>query len=102
MLVAWSHPGRLRSEAAFASLAGVCPIEASSGLTVRHRLNRGGDRQLNSAIHTIVLVRMREDSETKAYVARRTQEGKTPREIKRCLKRYVARQLHRHLTATMS
>jgi len=99
VIVAWSHPGRFRSEAAFAALAGVSPIEASSGQTTRHRLNRGGDRLLNAAIHTIVLVRLRADPETKAYAARRTLQGKSSREIRRCLKRYVARQLHRHLTA---
>ena len=82
---AWSHVGRLRSEAAFAMLSGSAPIPASSGKIVRHRLNRGGDRQLNRALHTVVLSRMRFHDETKAYVARRTAEGLTPREIKRCL-----------------
>jgi hypothetical protein len=71
----------------------VKPIEASSGTVIRHRLNRSGDRQLNRALHTIVLVRMRQDSATKAYVQRRLAQGKTIRDIKRCLKRYVARQL---------
>jgi transposase len=77
LIASWSHPGRVRSEAAFARLAGVAPIEASSGTVVRHRLNRSGDRQLNRALHTIVLIRMRQDPITKAYVARRTAEGKT-------------------------
>lgn len=97
VVVSWSHPGRVRSEAAFAKLAGVAPIEASSGTVVRHRLNRSGDRQLNRALHTVVMVRMRQDPETKAYVQRRVAEGKSTREIKRCLKRYVARQLFREL-----
>jgi transposase len=102
VLCAWSHPGRLRSEAAFAMLAGVAPLEASSGRVVRHRLNRGGDRQLNRALHTIVLVRLRDDAQTRAYAARRTAEGKSPREIRRCLKRTVARQLFKLLEHTIS
>ena len=99
VVVSWSHQGRVRSEAAFAKLGGVAPIEASSGTVTRHRLNRSGDRQLNRALHTIVLVRMRQDEQTKEYVRRRTAEGKSIREIKRCLKRYVARQLFRELEA---
>lgn len=98
-LVSWSHRGRIRSEAAFAALAGVAPIPASSGKVVRHRLNRGGDRQLNRALHTVVLSRQRHHDETKAYTARRTAEGKSPREIKRCLKRAVAREIYRLLEA---
>ncbi|OAP20908.1 Transposase IS116/IS110/IS902 family protein [Amycolatopsis sp. M39] len=97
VLISWSHPGRLRSEAAFASLAGAAPIPASSGLTNRYRLNRGGDRQLNRALHTIVLTRSRTDPATRAYIDRRLAEGKTLRDIKRCLKRIVARQLFRLL-----
>jgi transposase len=97
VIASWSHRGRVRSEAAFAKLGGVAPIEASSGTVVRHRLNRCGDRQLKRALHTIVLVRTRQDPETKTYVQRRLAEGKTIREIKRCLKRYVARQLFRQL-----
>lgn len=97
VLCAWSHPGRIRSDAAFAMLAGTAPIPASSGMTVRHRLNRSGDRRLNQAIHTVVVIRMRVDPETKIYVERRRAEGKTDREIKRCLKRYVTRQLFRQL-----
>ena len=96
---AWSHAGRIRSEAAFAMLSGSAPVPASSGKVVRHRLNRSGDRQLNRALHTVVLSRMRFHPETKEYVARRTAEGRTPREIKRCLKRYVARRLFRVLEA---
>ena len=98
VLCAWSHPGRIHSEAAFAMLAGVAPIPANSGqVTTRYRLNRYGDRQLNRALHTIALSRIRYDQSTRDYVARRTTEGKTTREIKRCLKRYIARDLYRLL-----
>ena len=100
--MSFSHPGRCRSDAAFAALAGTSPLQASSGRTVRHRLNRGGDRALNRAIHTIAMTRMRSCPRTQAYVARRTAEGKTTREIRRCLKRYIARELYRTLTATMT
>lgn len=99
VLVAWSHPGRVRSEAAMASLAGVSPIPASSGNTTRHRLNRGGDRRLNRAIHTIALTRIRCDADTRAYVEKRTAQGKTMKEITRILKRYITRQLYRQLAA---
>ena len=99
VLIAWSHPGRVRSEAAMASLAGTCPIPASSGNTVRHRLNRGGDRRLNRALTTITIVRMRIDPATRAYVARRRAEGRTTKEIMRSLKRYITRQLYRTLAA---
>jgi len=98
VLCAWSHPGRVRSEAAFAMLGGVAPIPANSGqVTTRFRLNPHGDRQLNRAFNTVVLCRLRWDEQTKVYVKRRTAEGKTPREIKRCLRRYVARELFRLL-----
>jgi transposase len=98
VLCAWSHPGRIHSEAAFAMLAGAAPIPANSGqVTTRHRLNRYGDRQLNSALYTVVLSRIRYDDATRDYVARRTSQGKTSREIKRCLKRYIARDLYRLL-----
>jgi transposase len=100
LLVAWSQPGRLRSEAAFARLAGVAPIPASSGKVVRQRLDRGGDRRLNRALHSIVVCRRRLDPETKAYIARRVSEGKSEREAVRCLKRYLARSLFRMLEAT--
>lgn len=96
---AWSHPGRVRSEAAFASLAGVNPIPASSGNTVRHRINRGGDRRLNRALHMAIVTRMRMDPDTRAYIEKRTAEGRTLREIRRSLKRYLARQIYRHLNA---
>jgi transposase len=97
VLAAWSHPGRCRDDGAFAMLAGAAPIPASSGRTVRYRLNRSGDRQLNRALHTIALSRLRYDPATCAYADRRRAEGKTDREIKRCLKRYIARQLYRQL-----
>jgi transposase len=100
ILCSWSHPGRLRSEAAFAALAGVAPIPASSGQTIRYRLNRSGDRQLNRALHTIVLSRLAHHAETRAYAARRRAEGKTPREIKRCLKRHLARRIYKLLEAS--
>ena len=101
-IVSFSHPGRCRNDAAFAALAGTSPLEASSGRTMRHRLNRGGDRALNRAIHTIATTRMRDCPITRAYVTRRTAQGKTTREIRRCLKRYIARQLYRTLTTTMT
>lgn len=97
VLCAWSHQGRVRSDAAFAMLAGACPIPASSGLTNKHRLNRSGDRQLNRALHTVALSRLRYDDRTKTYAERRRAEGKTDRDIKRCLKRYIARDLYRLL-----
>jgi transposase len=84
--VSRSHAGRLRSEAAFAALAWVNPIPASSGQLTRHRLNRSDDRQLNRALHTIVLAWLRDDPETRVYAARRRAEGKSVREIRRCLK----------------
>lgn len=93
ILNAWFHRGRIRTEAAFAMLAGVAPLPASSGQTVRYRLNRAGDRQLNRALHTVVLSRLTHDPETRAHAKRREAEGKTPREIKRCLKRHLARRL---------
>lgn len=100
ILTVWSYPGRIRSEAAFAQIAGTAPIPASSGNTIRHRLNRGGDRRLNRALNTIVLTRMRTDPDTRAYVQRRLAQGKTTKEIRRCLKRYVGRQLFRTLAAS--
>ncbi|MEU4713118.1 transposase [Micromonospora purpureochromogenes] len=97
VLTAWSHPGRCRDDAAFAMLAGTAPIPASSGKTVRYRLNRCGDRQLNRALHTVALCRLQRDPRTRAYADRRRTQGKTDREIKRCLKRYIARELYRRL-----
>ena len=99
VLCAWSHPGRCPSDAAFAMLGGAAPIPASSGQTVRVRLNRSGDRQLNQALHLVVLTRLRYDPATRAYAQRRRAQGKTNREIRRCLVRYVARQLYRLLEA---
>jgi transposase len=98
-LCAWSHPGRCRTDAAFAMLGGAAPIPASSGQRIRVRLNRSGDRQLNQALHVVVLTRLRYDPATRAYAQRRRAEGKTNREIRRCLARYVARQLYRLLEA---
>ena len=97
ILIAWSHQGRFHSEAAFAMLAGTSPIPASSGQTVRHRLNRGGDRQLNRALHTIALSRRATHQPTRDYIDRRIRNGKSTREINRCLKRYLARHLYRLL-----
>lgn len=98
VLCAWSHPGRVHSEAAFAMLAGVAPIPANSGqTTTRYRLNRHGDRQLNRALHTIALSRIRYEQRSRDYIERRTTQGKTIREARRCLKRYIARDLYRLL-----
>ena len=94
LIAVGSNPDRLRSEAAFASLCGVNPIPASSGRTNRHRLNRGGDRQANAALYRIVMVRLRHEPRTQAYMHRRTTEGMSKREVIRCLKRYVAREVY--------
>ena len=99
LTVAGDNPQRLGSEASFANLCGVAPIEASSGKVVRHRLNRGGNREANRALYMICLARMRRDRRTQEYVARRTAEGKSKREIIRCLKRYLAREVYRVLVA---
>jgi transposase len=93
------NPERLKSEASFARMCGVAPVPASSGKTVRHRLNRGGNRDANRALHVLALGRMSWDERTREYVARRAAEGKSKREILRCLKRYVAREVYRILTA---
>ena len=98
LIAAGDNPERLTNEASFAALCGATPIEASSGRTVRHRLNRGGDRQANNALWRIAMVRLRCDERTKAYAARRTAQGKSRREILRCLKRYIAREIHQLLT----
>lgn len=92
--VAGDNPERLRSESALAALCGASPLPASSGKTTRHRLNRGGDRSANNALWTITLVRMRSDPRTRAYVERRTKEGLSGKEIQRCLKRYLVRELY--------
>ena len=95
LIVTWSHKDRIRSEAAFARLAGVAPLPASSGRTIRHRLSRGGDRQLNRALHTVILHRRQHDPKTRDYIARRIAEGKSTRDATRILKRYLARHLYR-------
>jgi transposase len=101
LIAAGDNPERLRSEAAWAHLCGTAPIPASSGKVNRYRLNRGGDRQANHALYRIVLVRMRHDARTRAYVERRRAEGRTSWEIIRCLKRYVAREVYRQLPRTL-
>ena len=98
LATAGDNPERMRSEAAFAHLCGAAPIPASSGRTHRHRLNRGGDRAANSALYTIVIVRMRYDERTRAYVDRRTRQGLSKKEIILCLKRFVAREIYRTIT----
>ena len=99
VLSVWSHPGRIHHEAALAKLGGVCPIKIESGDSTEHRLNRGGDRQLNRALHSIAKTTMERDPDTQAYVERRTKQGLSKRRIRRCLKRYIARQLFRALTS---
>ncbi len=102
LVCAYSHRGRVRSEAAFAALGGVAPLPASSGNTERHRLSRSGDRQLNRAFDVIVRTRMSYDTATRDYVARRTAEGRTRKEIRRSLKRYVCRSIFRQLETCMA
>jgi transposase len=97
LVAAGDHPGRLRSEAAWAHLCATAPIPASSGKVIRHRLNPGGDRQANHALYRIVITRMSSHPPTRAYVARRNKEGLSKKEIIRCLKRYVAREVYPHL-----
>ena len=97
LVAAGDNAERITSEAAFAHLCGVAPIQASSGKTTRHRLNRAGNRQANHALWRIVFTRMRSDPRTRAYVERRTSQGRSKREIMRVLKRYVAREVYRHL-----
>lgn len=97
ILTTWSHTDRVRSDSAFAMLAGTAPIPASSGNTTRHRLSRNGDRRLNRAVHVIALTRMAHDPATRAYVARRLTEGRTRKDIHRILKRYITREIYRHL-----
>ncbi len=99
LVAAGDNPERLRSEASFAALCGSSPVEASSGKITRHRLNRGGNREANNALWRIVMVRLTCDPATQAYAARRRSEGKTDREIMRCLKRYVAREIFRLIIA---
>jgi transposase len=99
LIAAGDNPERLKNEAAFAHLCGVAPIPASSGKTVRHRLNRHGDRDANRALYVIALCRMSHEERTRTYVARRTKEGKTKKEIIRCLKRHIAREIYRILAS---
>jgi transposase len=99
LIAAGDNPDRLRSEASFAALCGVSPLEASSGRTSRRRLNRGGDRQANSALYRIALSRLRWDTRTRDYLTRRITEGKTRREAIRCLKRYIAREIYQIITS---
>ena len=93
LVAAGDNPARLRSDAAFAALCGVSPLPASSGKTNRHRLNRGGNRQANATLHRVVVVRLRWHEQTKAYAARRMEEGRSKPEIMRCLKRFIAREV---------
>ena len=102
LVLAGDNPDRLKSEASFASLCGVSPVEASSGKVVRHRLNRGGNRDANRALHMICVVRMGSDRRTRSYVARRLTEGKSKWEIMRCLKRYIAREVYRVLLSSVA
>ena len=102
LVAAGDNPQRLTSDAAFAALCGVSPVEASSGKTVRHRLNRGGNRDANRCLHTVALVRLRYHQPTRDYLARRMAEGKTRKEAIRCLKRYLARQLHRAILTDLA
>jgi transposase len=99
VLISWSHRGRFRSDAAFARLAGAAPLAASSGLVLRHRLDPGGDRQLNRALHTIIVSRRKNHPPTITYIERKTREGKSVREAIRCLKRHLARHVFRLLEA---
>jgi transposase len=99
LIAAGDNPERLKNEAAFAHLCGAAPIPASSGKTVRHRLNRHGDRDANRALYVIAICRMSCDKRTRAYVERRTKEGKSKKEIIRCLKRYIAREVYRILAS---
>ena len=98
LIAAGDNPQRLHSDASFAALCGASPIQASSGQTTRHRLNRGGNRHANQALWRIAMVRLRHDPRTQAYAARRTSEGKTTRDTIRCLKRHIAREIHHLLT----
>ncbi|MBR7776981.1 IS110 family transposase [Undibacterium rugosum] len=100
--VAGDNPERLRSEGALAALCGASPLPASSGKTIRHRLNRGGDRQANNALWTIAMVRMRSEPRTRAYVEKRTAEGMSNKEIQRCLKRYIVRELYPLILADLT
>jgi transposase len=99
LVISWSHRGRIRTEAAFARLAGVAPIPGSSGQTIRYRVDRSGDRQLNRALRMILVTRCRTHPPTIAYIERRIHEGKTRREANRCLKRLLVRVVFNTLNA---
>ncbi|WP_308345116.1 IS110 family transposase [Streptomyces sp. ISL-94] len=100
LIAAGDNPERLSSEASFAALCGVSPVEQSSGKTQRRRLNRGGNRQANAALYRVVITRLRRDDRTRLYLERRTKQGMSKREIIRCLKRYVAREIYRQIQPT--
>ncbi|MEV6234792.1 IS110 family transposase [Saccharopolyspora shandongensis] len=102
LITCGDNPDRLHSEAALAALTGTSPLPASSGRTDRHRLNRGGDRQANKALHQIILVRMRHDQHTRDYVHKRTQQGLSKKDIMRCLKRYLVRKIYRTITTDLA
>lgn len=102
MVAAGDNPQRLKKESSFAALCGVSPMEASSGKKQRHRLNRGGARDANNALWTVAMIRMRSDARTRKYVQRRSSEGKSDREIQRCLKRYLARELYPLIVSDLS
>ncbi|MFD5922794.1 transposase [Kitasatospora sp. NPDC058201] len=102
LVTAGDNPDRLASEASFAHLRAAVPVPASSGRTDRHRLNRGGDRQANRALHTIVPVRMRHNPRTRDFVARRTLDRLKTKDIFKCLKRFIAREVYRYLTGAFS
>ena len=97
LILVGDNPERIKSEAALAKLCGVCPIPASSGKTNRMRLNRGGNRQANAALYLVAITRMRDHEATQSYVIKRTAQGKSKREIIRCLKRYIVREIYHHL-----
>jgi transposase len=102
LIAAGDNPERLTGEASFAALCGVSPIESSSGKIHRHRLNRGGNRQANAALFRIALTRLRADPRTRAYAQRRTTGGRTKREILRCLKRYIAREVFKIISSALA
>ena len=102
MVTAGDNPGRLRKEASFAALCGVSPLNASSGKQLRHRLNRGGSRDANNALWTVALFRMRSDPRTQKYVEKRSGQGKSTKEIQRCLKRYIAREIFPIITSELN
>ena len=102
LVAAGDNPDRLHSEASFAAVCGVSPLDASSGQQKRHRLNRGGNRDANRALWIIAVNRIRIDARTQTYLARRTEEGRTRKEILRCLKRYIVREVYRHILDSLA